>query len=71
MKRKQNFKVWQNGYHAEKVYSNKFIRQKVNYIHNNPVIEKLVAKPEDYMFSSARNYAELDSEIDIIPLLLF
>lgn len=71
LKRKQNYKVWQDGYHAEKVYSNTFIKQKVNYIHNNPVIEKIVEKPEDYMFSSARNYAELDSEIDIVPLLLF
>ncbi len=71
LKRKQNYKVWQDGYHAEKVYSNKFIKQKINYIHNNPVVEKLVEKPEDYVFSSARNYAELDSEIEIITLLLF
>lgn len=71
LKRKQIYKVWQNGYHAGKVYSNKFIKQKVNYIHNNPVVEKLVANPEDYMFSSARNYAELNSEMEIIPLLLF
>ncbi len=71
LKRKQNYKVWQDGYHAEKVYSNKFIKQKINYIHNNPVIEKLVVNPEDYVFSSARNYADLDSEINIIPLLLF
>ncbi|WP_034045343.1 REP-associated tyrosine transposase [Wocania ichthyoenteri] len=71
LKRKQNYKVWQDGYHAEKVYSNKFIKQKVDYIHNNPVVEKIVAYPEDYIFSSARNYAELDSEIEVILLLLF
>ena len=69
LKRNQNYKVWQNGYHAEQVYSNKFIKQKIEYIHNNPVAEKLVANPEDYVFSSARNYAGLDSEIEIIPLL--
>lgn len=28
--------------------------QKVNYIHNNPVEEGLVANPEDYKYSSAR-----------------
>ena len=71
LKRQQNYKVWQDGYHAEKVYSNQFIKQKVNYIHNNPVLEKLVANPEDYVFSSARNYAGLDAEMDIVPLLLF
>jgi len=71
LKRKQNYKVWQNGYHAEKIYSNKFIKQKINYIHQNPVVDKIVSNPEDYVFSSARNYAELDSEIDIIQLQLF
>ncbi|MBC8756672.1 transposase [Kordia sp. YSTF-M3] len=71
LKRKQMYKVWQNGYHAEKVYSNKFIKQKINYIHNNPVMEKIVANPEDYVFSSARNYAELDNELEVIPVFIF
>jgi hypothetical protein len=71
LKRNQTYKVWQNGYHAEKVYSNKFIKQKINYIHNNPVVDKMVAYPEDYIFSSARNYAELENELDIIPILIF
>jgi REP element-mobilizing transposase RayT len=71
LKRNQTYKVWQNGYHAEKTYSNKFIKQKINYIHNNPVVDKIVAYPEDYIFSSARNYAELENELDIIPILIF
>jgi REP element-mobilizing transposase RayT len=71
LKRNQAYKVWQNGYHAEKIYSNKFIKQKIDYIHNNPVVDKIVAYPEDYVFSSARNYAELDSELDIVPVLIF
>lgn len=71
LKRKQMYKVWQDGYHAEHVYSNSFIKQKVNYIHKNPIVDKIVSKPEDYMFSSARNYAELDSELEIVRLDLF
>ena len=39
---------------------------KLNYIHQNPVHEMLVEKPEEYLFSSARNYAELSSLLDII-----
>ena len=68
LKRTQQYKVWQNGYHAEIVYSNKFIKQKVNYIHNNPVIDRIVTFPEDYVFSSARNYADLESELEVIVL---
>jgi hypothetical protein len=32
------------------------IAEKINYIHNNPVAEGLVYKPEDYVYSSARDY---------------
>ena len=71
LKRKQAYKVWQDGYHAEIVESNWFIKQKVNYIHNNPVKEKIVTLPEDYYFSSARNYAALDYELEVILLDLF
>ncbi|MBG6130176.1 REP element-mobilizing transposase RayT [Aquimarina sp. EL_43] len=71
LKRGQGYKVWQNGYHAEIASSNWFIKQKIKYIHNNPVIDKIVLNPEDYIFSSARNYADLDHELDIVVLNLF
>jgi REP element-mobilizing transposase RayT len=71
LKRAQKYKVWQNGYHAELVESNWFIKQKVNYIHNNPVKDKIVTSAEDYYFSSARNYADLDNDLEVIILELF
>ena len=71
IKKKQQYKVWQNGYHAEHIFSNKFIKQKVEYIHNNPVKDKIVAFPEDYYYGSARNYAGSDNELAIILLDLF
>ena len=71
LKRDQQFKVWQDGYHAEIVNSSWFIKQKVNYIHNNPVIDKIVVHPEDYIFSSARNYADLDNELEVVLLNIF
>lgn len=71
LKRNQTYKVWQDGYHAEIVETNWFIKQKVDYIHANPVKDKIVVLPEDYYFSSARNYAGLDNDLDIILLDLF
>lgn len=71
LKREQQYKVWQDGYHAEIVKTNWFIKQKVNYIHNNPVQEKIVTLPEDYYFSSARNYAGLDNDLEVVLLDLF
>jgi REP element-mobilizing transposase RayT len=71
LKRGQKNKVWQDGYHAEIVETNWFIKQKVNYIHSNPVKDKIVSLPEDYYFSSARNYAGLENDLDIVLLELF
>jgi REP element-mobilizing transposase RayT len=76
LKKDLNFKVWQDGYHGEEVSSNKFIYQKLNYIHQNPVIERLVEKPEEYIYSSAKNYADLDSVLDVVliphkPMFLY
>lgn len=65
---KQKHQVWTHENHAEHVYSQKFIEQKVRYIHNNPVKSGIVAKPEDYVYSSARNYADLESPIEIIKV---
>lgn len=62
----KNFKFWQNGNHAEVIYSPKFFYNKLNYIHRNPVVEMIVEKEDDYLFSSARNYAERPHLIEII-----
>ncbi|MBK8805257.1 MAG: transposase [Bacteroidales bacterium] len=64
-KNKQTFQIWTHENHAELVYSQKFIEQKIEYIHNNPVRAGIVENPEDYLYSSARNYADLDSVIEI------
>jgi len=46
---------------------NKFIDQKLNYIHNNAVEAGIVRHPEEYLYSSAGNYARLpETLIDVI-----
>ncbi|QQS52363.1 MAG: hypothetical protein IPM71_06410 [Bacteroidota bacterium] len=41
------------------------IEQRINYIHENPVRAGIVVNAEDYLYSSARNYAEIDSILEI------
>ncbi|HOP05345.1 MAG TPA: transposase [Tenuifilaceae bacterium] len=67
-KKKQTNQVWTHENHAGHIFSQKFIEQKVGYIHNNPVRSGIVVNPEDYLYSSARNYVGLDSVIDIIEI---
>ncbi len=62
-------KIWQNGYKAEIADISWLIKQKIAFIHNSPVREKIVSNPEDYVFSSARNYANLlTNELDVVVL---
>jgi REP element-mobilizing transposase RayT len=65
LKRIKDYKLWQDGNQAKEIYGNNFLEEKLDYIHNNPVEEMIVAKPEEYLYSSARNYAELDNVLDV------
>jgi REP element-mobilizing transposase RayT len=56
LKRVSNYKVWQDGNHPELLYSANFTRQKLDYIHANPVTDEIVDEPEEYRYSSARDY---------------
>ena len=66
LNRIKGYKVWQDGNHAEIIYSPDFFYNKLNYIHKNPVKDMTVSGAEDYWFSSARNYAERDFLIEVI-----
>jgi len=45
----QGYKVWEEGYDARDVFSPDFLRQKVEYIHNNPCQSRwqLAERPEE------------------------
>lgn len=59
---------WQQDNHAVQLWSEEMFRQKVNYIHNNPVKAGFVTNPEDWKYSSARNYSKNDQSILEIDL---
>ena len=62
----KNYKFWQDGNNIEQIYTYEFFLQKVNYIHNNPVKQEIVERPEDYLYSSARDYAGLKGLLNVI-----
>ncbi|MFZ1704805.1 MAG: transposase [Saprospiraceae bacterium] len=55
-KRNGDFQVWKQSNHPIELESPFFINQKLNYIHNNPVRARIVDLPNEYVFSSARDY---------------
>ena len=50
-------RFWQRRYYDFNVYSSKKIREKLDYMHRNPVQRKLVSHPKDWPWSSWRFYA--------------
>jgi REP element-mobilizing transposase RayT len=61
-----NYKFWRDGNEAKELESSYFFEQKLNYIHNNPVKAEIVQYPEDYLYSSARDYAGEKGLINIV-----
>ena len=66
----KNYQLWTHENHAIFLYSPEFIAQKLEYLHQNPVRAGIVANAEDYTYSSARNYAEMEYilEIELLDL---
>jgi len=65
LKRISGYKFWQDGFQPKELHGNAFISQKLQYVHANPVEEGLVEYPEDWMFSSARNYADRKGLLEV------
>jgi hypothetical protein len=65
LKRIRNYTVWQDGKMARLIYSNKFLMEKLNYIHNNAMDYGLCGVPWEYKYCSATNYAEKDSLLTV------
>jgi putative transposase len=50
-------RFWQRGYYDFNVYTRRKMKEKLEYMHANPITEKLVKHPRDWPWSSWSNYA--------------
>ena len=64
-KRAGEKQLWTHENHAVELSTNEMMDSRLDYIHNNPVRAGFVAQAEDYLYSSARNYADMESLIEI------
>ena len=48
--------VWQEGSHPQAIMSDEVMRQKIEYLHNNPIKRGWVASPEHWRYSSAHEW---------------
>lgn len=68
-KRKSTHQFWETDNHPIELYSEQVIRQKLDYIHFNPVRAGWVNSPQHYLYSSASNYLEEGTGILEITIL--
>jgi putative transposase len=54
--------IWERNPLSIGLWTEEVLRQKLKYIHNNPVEAGYCLQPENYRFSSAAIYAGMDSE---------
>ena len=67
--RPHRYRLFQKGRYDFEIVTPSKLLEKLEYMHNNPLRAGLVEKPEDYLFSSARNYVwGDDSLIKLDPL---
>lgn len=64
-KQDTDYQVWEEGNHPQIIESETVMRQKLDYIHQNPVKRGYVDQPEHWRYSSARNYAGLEGLIAV------
>jgi putative transposase len=55
------FQLWQEGSHPKVIETEAMLRQKLEYIHQNPVKRGYVSDPTHWRYSSARNYAKIEA----------
>jgi len=57
----QKRQFWMHRFDDEVIRNHKMFWAKLKYIHNNPLKADMVSKPEDYKYSSAKNYIMNDN----------
>ena len=61
-----SFQLWRQDNHPIELFDLKILNQKLNYLHHNLVVAGIVDKPEDSLYSSARDYYGKKGLIDVL-----
>ena len=62
----RQYQVWERLPLKTELYTPQVFAQKLNYIHNNPVLAKLCKYPEEYYYSSAWFYLDGTDDFDML-----
>ncbi len=61
----KDFQFWQQDNHPIELFSPAVTFQKIDYVHNNPIVAGIVSEPDHYLYSSARDYLGINGVLDV------
>jgi putative transposase len=64
----QRYQLWQEGVHPQAILAEEVLKQKIEYLHYNPVRRGYVDSPDQWRYSSARQYSGEDGLVTVEPL---
>ena len=64
-KQDRDYQCWEEGSHPQLIENEQVLRQKLDYIHQNPVKRGYVVESVHWLYSSARDYAGLAGLITV------
>ncbi len=70
-KNNKTYQLWKRDNHPVELVKTDWMWQKINYIHENPIRAGITLKSESYIYSSASNYLNMESILDVILLTEF
>jgi hypothetical protein len=59
--------IWNLSSHPQEISTEAMFLQKLAYIHHNVVLAGYVERPEEWPYSSARNYSDLPYILPVLP----
>ncbi len=63
----EKYQFWQQDNHPIELMTNEMLMQRLNYLHNNPVVSGAVSEPQHYLYSSACDYC---GEKGLLPIIM-
>ena len=64
-KQETTYQVWQEGMQPKLIQTEQMLREKINYIHNNPIKRGYVDEAKHWRYSSARDYEGINGLVEI------
>ncbi|UYZ59380.1 REP-associated tyrosine transposase [Hymenobacter latericus] len=64
----QHIQVWQQRSHPVALTSDELVQQRLRYVHDNPVRAGICFLPEEYVYSSAAQYAGREAILPVLHL---